>query len=156
MEMSDGWEQVHRRYDLAEEVLRRVRRARSVEAVLERWLPELEREFGGLDGFLQHVQRQWYNRLAVRLDVVLDPDGRDEDPRRIWAELAADEPAIRRVLDAYAGHPALEHGDRVHSDLTRRATGYSAAELAALPPEPVRPWTDRLPCVRLYHRWLEA
>jgi len=152
--MSDAWQRVHRRYELAEEVLGRVRRARSVEAVVERWLPHLEREFGALDGFLQHVQRQWYSRLAVRLDTVLDPDGTDEDPRRIWRELAEDEPALRRVLAAYAGHPALEHGDRVNSALTRRATGFSVAELAAAAEEPVTRWTDRLPCVRLVHRWL--
>lgn len=148
--MSGSWEQVHRRYELAEEVLRRLRRARRVEDVVERWLPHIDREFGDLGTFLQHVQRQWYSRLAVRVDMMLDPAGTDGDPRSMWNSLCDDEPGMRRLLDTYAAHPALRHGDLLNSDLLRRATGFSVDELASRPaPAPRSRLRDRLPCYRM-------
>lgn len=144
--MSEAWQRVHRRYELAEEVLRRVPRARRVDDVIGRWSPQIEREFGDLGTFLQHVQRQWYARLAVRLDVLLDPDGPDEDPRLVWDRLCREEPAMRRLLDVYAAHPALRHGDQVNSDLVRRATGLTVTELAEAAMAPRPRWRDRLSC----------
>jgi hypothetical protein len=96
------------------------------------------------------VQRQWYSRLAVRVDAMLDPAGTDADPRQMWDSLCDDEPGMRRLLDAYAAHPALRHGDVLNSDLLRRATGCSVEELASRPAPAPRPrLRDRLPCYRM-------
>ena len=64
---------------------------------------------------------------------MLDPAGTAADPRQMWNSLCEDEPGMRCLLDAYAAHPALRHGDLLNSDLLRRATGFSVEELASRP-----------------------
>ena len=141
-------ERVHERYRVASIVLEDVRRSGRPDAV-SRWSEEIEAAFGDLDTFLQHVQRRWHTAIAARVDAVLesDPGDRAAAVRAAWEDLARVDPASRIVLDAYAAHPALQHGERQHGRLL-------AAALRSPAPEAVesggvsavrRPWSRRCP-----------
>jgi len=127
--MSAAWERVHDRYRVSRVVLEEVGRSGRADAV-SAWADEIEAAFGDLDAFLQHVQRRWYTALAARVDAVLEQDVADRQAavRAAWSELAGVDPATRVVLDAYAGHPALQHGERAHTRLLGAAL--------ASPPQP--------------------
>ena len=141
--MSAAWDRVHNRYQVAARVLDDVRRSRRAETVSD-WSDEIEAAFGDLDSFLRHVQRRWYTSLATRVDQILEegvPD-RQAAVRAAWEELGRLDPASRLLLDAYAGHPALQHGERRHSELLGAALRppQEATELAATP---ARSWWPR-------------
>ena len=120
--MSAAWERTHERYRVAGAVLAEIRRSGGIDAVAA-WAEDIEAAFGDLDAFLQHVQRRWYTALAARVDCILEEgvDDRQAAVRAAWSELADLDPASRMVLDAYAGHPALQHGERQHSRLLAAA-----------------------------------
>jgi len=103
-------------------VLDDVSRSGSTEAV-SGWAEDIEAAFGDLDTFLRHVQRRWYTALGARVDGVLERGAvdRQAEVRAAWSELAAADPGSRMVLDAYAGHPALQHGERRHAGLLAAA-----------------------------------
>lgn len=125
--MSTAWRRVHDRYQLAARVLAEVRRSRQSE-IPTRWADDIEAVFGGVDGLLQHVQRRWYTALAARVDALLEEGAMDRQAavRAAWSELARVDPASRLLLDAYAGHAALSHGERRHSTLLAAALAPTA------------------------------
>ena len=132
--MSEAWGRVRRRYALLEEVLDAVER--SGVGALRRRSGEIEAEYGdaGLGGFLVDVQRRWQRAFDARLDMVLEhaePEQVAGAVADVWTRLSAQRPATRAVLDAYAGHPALEPGEARHGALLRAATGM---DLTALHP----------------------
>ena len=134
--MSEAWDRVHNRYRVAAWVLDDVRRSRRPETI-SRWSDEIEEAFGDLDSFLRHIQRRWYTALAARVDQILEEQVSDRQAavRAAWQELTRLEPASRLLLDAYAGHPALEHGERRHSEMLGAALTPTpeATEPAAAP-----------------------
>ncbi|MFC4062706.1 hypothetical protein ACFOWE_30785 [Planomonospora corallina] len=81
------------------------------------WEPEIRREFGGLDGFLAELSRQWWTAYAAHLDALIELG--TGDPDQVWADVAEQLPQLRRVLDAYAGEPALAEAERRHCDTLR-------------------------------------
>lgn len=116
--MSTAWQRVHDRHQLSARILADVRRS-GRGTVTARWADDIAETFGDLDSFLQHVQRRWYTALAARVDGLLEDDVADRQAavRALWVDLARTDPASRLLLDAYAGHPALAHGERRHASL---------------------------------------
>ena len=143
--MSAAWERVHERYRVASAVLEDVRRSGRPDAVAG-WSEEIEAAFGDLDAFLQHVQRRWYTAIAARVDAVLESDVGDRTTavRGAWEDLSRHDPASRIVLDAYAAHPALQHGERQHGRLL-------AAALRSPTPEAAEPAVTT--ARRVWPRW---
>jgi hypothetical protein len=141
--MSAAWDRAHNRYEVAARVLDDVRRSRHAET-LTRWSDEIEAAFGDLDAFLRHVQRRWYTALAARVDRILEDEVWDRQAavREAWEELARLDPASRLVLDAYSGHPALEHGERRHSQLLGAAL-MPPQDVTTSAPTPARSWWPR-------------
>lgn len=152
--MSAAWDRVHNRHRVAALVLDDVRRRGHAETVV-RWSDEIEGAFGDLDSFLRHVQRRWYTALAARVDRVLEQETPDRQAavRQAWSDLSRLDPASRLLLDAYAGHPALQHGERRHSQLLRAALRprQDATEPAVTP---ARSWLPRCCVVRSLLRLL--
>ncbi|GIH96575.1 hypothetical protein ACFFMN_35015 [Planobispora siamensis] len=81
------------------------------------WQPEIEREFGGLGGFLAELSRQWWTAYAAHLDALIELGA--GDPCQAWADVTERLPRLRAVLDAYAGEPALAEAERRHGDVLR-------------------------------------
>lgn len=129
--MSTAWQRVHDRYRLAAQVLEEVRRSGRPE-IPARWADDIEAVFGGVEGFLRHVQRRWYTALATRVDALLEEGAADRQAalRAAWLDLVRVDPASRLLLDAYAGHPALAHGERRHSTLLAAALAPTSAPAA--------------------------
>jgi hypothetical protein len=131
--MSEAWDRVRRRYALVEEVLGDI--GGSGTAVLPRWQERIEAEYDGegVDGFLRDVQRRWHRAFDARLDAVLEND--TPDPAlavtHLWQTLSAAQPAVRLVLDAYDGHPALDAAETRHRAMLRAATGVDLADVRA-------------------------
>ncbi|GAA3143802.1 hypothetical protein GCM10010466_38550 [Planomonospora alba] len=108
---------VRRRRSLAQTVLRDLAETGHT-TVPSWWEPEIHREFGGLDGFLAELSRQWWTACAAHLDALIELGA--GDPERAWADVAEQLPHLRRVLDAYAGEPALAEAERRHYEVLRR------------------------------------
>lgn len=140
--MSAAWQRVHNRYRVAAGVLEDVSRSGSAETI-SRWSDDVEAAFGDLDSFLRHVQRRWYTALGARVDQILEEEVSDRQGavRAAWQELSGLDPASRLILDAYADHPALQHGERRHSHLLGAALRppHEAGDKAATAAPSARP-----------------
>ncbi|MEU4538231.1 hypothetical protein AB0G15_25615 [Streptosporangium sp. NPDC023825] len=84
------------------------------------WDEEIQREFGGLGGFLAELSRQWWTAYAAHLDALIEL-GLD-DPSRAWDDVTEQMPWLRAVLDAYADDAALAEAERRHCDVLRWTT----------------------------------
>jgi len=84
------------------------------------WEGEIQREFGGLGGFLAELSRQWWTAYAAHLDALIEL-GLD-DPSQAWDDVAAQMPQLRAVLDAHPGHEALAEAERRHCEVLRWTT----------------------------------
>jgi hypothetical protein len=132
--MSAAWDRVRNRHRLVETALDLVR----VAGVDE--LATMEAQIGaeyaeeGFDGFLQDVQRRWHRTFDARLDGVLESGVADTRAAvvMLWQHLAQTLPQTRVVLDAYAGHPALEPAKARHRRMLLAATGVDSATLASV------------------------
>ncbi|TSE00348.1 hypothetical protein FOS14_07935 [Skermania sp. ID1734] len=91
------WQDVHARNDIIETVLTRAA-ANPADPMLFADLPDVDRLFGGLSGVLLALQHRWNVHYEAKLDRVAEDWA---DPRALWAELAAEQPALRAVLDAW-------------------------------------------------------
>ncbi|UGT41982.1 hypothetical protein LTV02_00685 [Nocardia yamanashiensis] len=91
------WADLHARTELVHTVLDRAAR-NPADPNLFHDLPELDRLFGGVDGLLLALRHRWENHLTVKLDHAL-AQGKSVDQVRL--ELAAEQPALRAVLDRY-------------------------------------------------------
>jgi hypothetical protein len=125
------WAQVHRRHELVHAVLDDLA-ATGRSAVPARFAAEIDAEFGDFGGFLQDVQLRWYRAFDARLDALLenDPDDLRTALVGLWRALTETMPAARRLLDAYAAHPALTQLDEHHRRTLRAVTGISHDLLA--------------------------
>lgn len=96
-----GWDEFYRRRDAIDT---------AIDTALERdelVVPDL---FDGPDELLAALHHRWAQRLAGRVEVaMLDADRIDpvDAVGAAWRETAAADPALRRVLDDHADHPAL-------------------------------------------------
>src|SRR4051794_15395300 len=64
------------------------------------WVDEIQREFGGLSGFLAELSRQWWTAYAAHLDTLIELGA--GDPAQAWADVTEQMPHLRAVLDSYA------------------------------------------------------
>ncbi|GGS96746.1 hypothetical protein GCM10010156_63680 [Planobispora rosea] len=92
------------------------------------WESEIEREFGGLGGFLAELSRQWWTAYAAHLDTLIELGM--GGPDQAWADVAEQMPHLRAVLDAYSGEPALGEAERRHCDVLRWTTRREARHAA--------------------------
>ncbi|MEV6275681.1 hypothetical protein [Nocardia sp. NPDC051832] len=69
-------------------------------------IPELDRLFGGPAGLLQALYYRWKIHLEVKLELAMS---RGQSAVEAYLELAAEQPALRAVLDAHTPRrPAIE------------------------------------------------
>ena len=101
------WAEVHDRHRLARDLLRRVENDGDV-GLVEKALLDIVSTFGSLGVFLKHLEHIWLLETQVRMDPAVEC-GSGIDPARICELVAQQEPGIRLVLEAYAGHPALRN-----------------------------------------------
>jgi hypothetical protein len=87
-----SWTDLHRRNEIIDEVLARAAR-NPADPDLFRNLPELDRLFGDVQGLLLTLQYRWRNHMQARLEWA--------DPELVARELAAEQPALRAVLDRW-------------------------------------------------------
>ncbi|WP_067826968.1 hypothetical protein [Nocardia inohanensis] len=92
-----SWADLHARTDILHTVLDRAAR-NPADPKLFHDLPELDRLFGGVSGVLLALRHRWENHLTVKLDNALEQGKSVDQVRR---ELAAEQPALRAVLDVY-------------------------------------------------------
>ncbi|MFE3194723.1 hypothetical protein ACFXHA_37365 [Nocardia sp. NPDC059240] len=97
-----SWADFHARTDIVHTVLDRVARGKHplnpADPTLFEGLPELERLFGGPAGLLLTLRHRWDNHFNVKLDHAL---AQGKSVQQVRAELAAEQPALRAILDAY-------------------------------------------------------
>ncbi|WP_433246910.1 hypothetical protein ACQPYK_46085 [Streptosporangium sp. CA-135522] len=84
------------------------------------WESEIQREFGGLGGFLAELSRQWWTAYAAHLDALIELGF--DDPVQAWADVAEQMPYLRAVLDSYTDEAALAEAERRHCDVLRWTT----------------------------------
>ncbi|MBJ8339745.1 hypothetical protein JGU71_12690 [Antrihabitans sp. YC3-6] len=92
------WSDVHARTFIIETVLERARRNPEHGLQLDGLL-EVERLFGGAGGVLLALQHRWNTHLAVKLDFAIEKGAPTQSG---WDELAAEQPTLRALLDAYS------------------------------------------------------
>ncbi|MCX5042957.1 hypothetical protein OG921_07225 [Aldersonia sp. NBC_00410] len=92
-----SWTDLHQRNAIIDEVLARAERNPD-DPELFRDLPDLDRLFGGIDGLLLTLQYRWRNHVTARLDLA---EEKFLDPQQVVADLAAEQPALRAVLDRW-------------------------------------------------------
>ncbi|ANZ35135.1 hypothetical protein BBK82_02665 [Lentzea guizhouensis] len=87
------WANHYRRRDALDAVLHDARRDPSAPLIVD---PDV---FSSLDELLLALQHRWTNKLTARMETAALDGPVDEE--RVTAELAADEPVLRAVLDAH-------------------------------------------------------
>ncbi|GAB4584277.1 hypothetical protein [Nocardia sp. IFM 10818] len=92
-----SWADLHARTDILHAVLDRAARD-PFDPTLFDDLPGLDRLFGGPDGVLLALRHRWENHLVVKLEHAL---AQGKSVVEVHNELAAEQPALRAILDAY-------------------------------------------------------
>ncbi|GAA4508229.1 hypothetical protein GCM10023191_067720 [Actinoallomurus oryzae] len=118
-----GWEQARRRYRLVHDVAGDF--ARNGPGALAEWRSAIETEFGGLDDLLRDVQRRFHTTAEARLDALIEAPPGDPEASvvAVLDEVAEIHPDLKRLLDAYADHPAVAEGTARLHRAVRAATG---------------------------------
>jgi len=92
----NGWEDQHRRTEIVRTVLTRAA-VDPANPDLFTDIPELNRLFGGPEGLLLALRYRWNIHLDAKLDQALL---QGQSAVEAYLELAAEQPALRAVLDA--------------------------------------------------------
>ncbi|MEU1209683.1 hypothetical protein [Nocardia sp. NPDC005825] len=96
-----SWADLHARTDILHTVLDRAARrdfARNpLDPTLFHDLPDLDRLFGGPEGVLLALRNRWENHLTVKLENAMEKGILAQEA---YAELCAEQPALRALLDA--------------------------------------------------------
>ncbi len=90
------WEDQHARTEILNAVLARAAADPANPGLLQGF-PDAERLFGGQAGILAALQYRWDNHLHVKLELALLQGQSAADA---YLELAAEQPALRALLDA--------------------------------------------------------
>ena len=88
-----GWADHYRRRDALDAVLRDARHDPSAPLIVD---PDV---FSSVNELLLALDHRWQNKLTARMEAAALEGRVDEDS--VTAELAADEPVLRAVLDAH-------------------------------------------------------
>ncbi|NKY45423.1 hypothetical protein [Nocardia cerradoensis] len=91
------WQDQHARTDILHEVLARAAVDPAMPGLFYD-LPECDRLFGGPTGVLAALRYRWDNHLHAKLD---QAQLQGQSPSEAYQELAAEQPVLRAVLDAY-------------------------------------------------------
>ncbi|MFD3506696.1 hypothetical protein [Nocardia sp. NPDC058666] len=97
------WTDLHHRTEITHTVLARAAIDPNDPALFDD-IADLDRLFGGIDGLLLALANRWDNHLRVKLELA-EIDGRT--PLEAYLELAAEQPALRALLDARS--PVAQH-----------------------------------------------
>lgn len=92
------WTDQHQRTDIVQTVLARAAIDPN-DPGLFAGLPGLDRLFGGIDGLLQALSYRWNNHYRAKLE---QAEMEGHTAVEAYLELAAEQPALRAVLDARA------------------------------------------------------
>ncbi|MGZ5371705.1 hypothetical protein [Aeromicrobium sp.] len=125
------WDAYNRRKNALREVLAiadRHRSGRHREITATELLAEAEganSAFANVDELLLEVQMNWFQRLSGRLDRGLGVGAEDleADVTSAWAEIAAEMPGTRALLDANADMPALQRAYAKEHEFLARSAG---------------------------------
>jgi len=112
--MNTAWDTYHRRTRVVHDVIERLDRSPDGELP---WadVPNAVEEFVDPGELLSTLEERWSIALGTRIDAVLElgdfdaADGLADDVGRVWLQLAAEQPGLRRVLHCHADHPMLRH-----------------------------------------------
>ncbi|MFC7450420.1 hypothetical protein [Rhodococcus daqingensis] len=107
-----SWSDFHARTAIITTVLERAA-ADAQSPLLFANLPDVGRLFGGIDGLILALQHRWTNHFAAKLDQAIE-DG--NPPSMAWDELAAEQPALRAVLDAHGPYSPQRRSARRAED----------------------------------------
>ncbi len=107
-----GWSDYYRRRD-------------ALDGVIERGELVVPDGFDGPGELLAALHHRWSTRLAGRVELAaLDADRDPVDAvGAAWRETAAQNPALRHLLDEHADHPALREVTRAEQRALAAATG---------------------------------
>lgn len=125
--MNTLWEAEHRRAAVVRKVVARLDESRNGLPVLTD-IPGITDEFPDFGDLLVALQRRWEVALGTRIEMELEcgEDELAEDIAEAWRELATDQPGLRRMLDFYAGHPALRSAVATEHQLVAVAAGLAS------------------------------
>lgn len=122
--MSAAWTIYHRRAAALRDVLERL------DANGGRDLPydAVSHVFTDRDDLLVALHDLWTRRVSARVEQVLelDPLCPEQSVAGAWRAVAAEHPAVRRVLDRHADDPALAASERSEHRLLALAAGRAA------------------------------
>ncbi|MGH3736402.1 MAG: hypothetical protein ACRDT6_12395 [Micromonosporaceae bacterium] len=122
--MGTAWENYRRRAGVLRQVLARLD---DTPGASVRWydVPGVTEVFADREDLLRELHRVWANRLAARVDLALESDHHElaHSVMRAWQEVAAELPALRRVLDHHAGDPAIWYATRREHRMLAVAAG---------------------------------
>ena len=93
------------------------------------WPPDAVGDvFATEDDLLIALHDLWSRRLEARVDLALETDQRppEESVAAAWRQVAAELPAVRRLLDRHAADPALRASEQHEHRLLALATGRAA------------------------------
>ncbi|MGH3713119.1 MAG: hypothetical protein ACRDT4_06595 [Micromonosporaceae bacterium] len=118
--MSTAWERYHRRAAIVRQVLARLEATGGTAP----W-QEYAEVFGDRDDLLRELHRVWSTRLAARVENALECDHHEQltSVVQAWREVAAELPALRRLLDQHAGDPAIWRATRREHRMLAVAAG---------------------------------
>lgn len=124
-----------RRYLLIEAVLDGVRRS-GTPTVPADLRPEVDAEFGDLDGLLLAVAHRWHTALLAHVDAVLEDDPPDLTAAvtELWQAQARIHAASRALLDAHASRPPLAAAAARQRGDVLAATGVDLDSISGPPP----------------------
>ena len=105
-----GWNDFYQRRD-------------ALNGVIERGELSVPEPFDGPTEVLLALHHRWSLQLVGRVELAADEDDPVDAVGEAWREAAAANPGLRRLLDEYAGHPALAAMIREEHRMLAHATG---------------------------------
>jgi hypothetical protein len=149
--MSNTWDQLHARSTVVNCIVTRA--AEGVSAATA-WtgVAGVWDHFDDESHLLRELQQRWFHSLAASLDHVLETgEGRlVDDVRRAYRTTAERHRGLRRILDEYAQHPALEplvrreHALLAQAGGVQHSTDITTQVNVFLPQQRKRNWFARL------------
>lgn len=122
--MSNNWDQLHARNSVVNTIVTRAAEGVSADSA---WsgIAGVWDHFEDESHLLRELQQHWFHSLAASIDNTLEiGDGElVDDVRKAYRSTAARHHGLRRILDEYAKHPAIQPLVRREHALLARAAG---------------------------------
>lgn len=115
--MTHAWERTHRRMQVLAEAMAAIEAQETPQVP---WNDRVAAAFDSPDDLLASLHQRWLTRLSARIDLALERTGPGEGAdaaTAAWRDTERSMPGVRRLLDRYAGSPALRHGERIEHRL---------------------------------------